>query len=1135
MSSPTFYISQNNWYKFFFLIFLLVASILPMNTIFNENITSREDKQTFTNNNIKEIVSNNLNSFMGGFIENVNQKSVNTKFFLQSKNLAIDFSQSSMKMVTLGQHSQVALLNFAGSNNVSPIGINKLDTINNYFIGSNMSNWSSSHYFEQIVYKNIYNNIDLYYQLQNGKLKYEFYVYPGADINDIQLKWSKSVNIEQNSNGMLIRIGSGSLGNQFSFLDTNPLNYNSETRNQEVPGTFKTINDQTYGFNIPNYDKDHLLIIDPSIVEFGTYVSGSLDDNINAMVLDSFDNIYVTGYSKSVDFPVSSDAFNSTYDGLSYTYDAFLFKLSANGSKLLYSSYIAGNNGNEYGRSVVLDSTGNIYITGSTSSPTFPVTSNAMNKTYNGGTDAFIMKFAPNGSTLLYSTYLGGTGEEQGYSIAVDSQNNMYIAGNTKSVNFPTKNAYNATFGGTSNGNSDGFVVKLNANGQSLNYSTYLGGTSYENVRSIKVDNYGFAYITGDTYSSDFPTTPNAYDKVLSGPIDIFVTKMSLDGTMLNYSTHLASTADSYDVAIDTSGNAFISGNSWSGSYYSLAVYELAANGSTVLHSKVMSAGGNTYGQAISLDNYGNIYVGGQTQGASFQTTSDAVDSTGDPTWSDGFIVKLNPDFTVAYSSYFGGTSYDSITSISADSKGNIIVAGSTNTTDFPVTLGSYNTTGDNASTYDGFIASINLQPETVPPFLVGPSDLTYESGITGNILNWTVGDVHPGTYTVTKNGSVVGSTYNLWTNGTISINVDALSVGSYLFNITVYDGAGNSASDTVIVTVVDTTVPSVTSPADKTYESGSIGNIISWTIGDVNPSVYSVTRNGTSLGTNSWTNKTINLQIDGLSIGTYEFTITVYDEVGNSASDTIIVTVIDSIVPSVTNPTDITYELGSTGHTIIWTIGDVNPDMFTITSNGVTLETVSWTNETISLSINSLPVGSYEYNITVYDSAGNYIVDTVIVTVIDTISPVINGTTSLNYQFGSTGNNLEWTVGDIDPGVYNVTMNGTVYTTITTWTNGTISVKVDNLAIGIYNFTIFLYDSSGNVATTTAIVEVTSNPTSSTAIASSTIPSTSQGFEQTSSTSTNNASFGGFLPVFLALISLGVLLRLTSIRKKKK
>ena len=181
-------ISQENWSKFFFLFILLLISILPVNTLLNENCTAGKNRKINTNTNITDAVSHTLNSFLGGFIENNNQKPVTTKFFLQSNRLSIGFSQSSMQIVTLGQHPKVATLRFVGSNKIDPIGVKKLVSTSNYFIGSNTSNWVSVHYYEQIVYKNIYNNIDLYYHLKDGKLKYEFYVYPGANVNDIQLQ-----------------------------------------------------------------------------------------------------------------------------------------------------------------------------------------------------------------------------------------------------------------------------------------------------------------------------------------------------------------------------------------------------------------------------------------------------------------------------------------------------------------------------------------------------------------------------------------------------------------------------------------------------------------------------------------------------------------------------------------------------------------------------------------------------------------------------------------------------------------------------------------------------------------------------------------------------------------------------------
>ena len=178
--------TRKNWSKFFFPSILLLLSILPVNTFLNEKNTAGDDGKNNSKINIKDIVSHTLNSFIGGFIENVNQKSGKIKFFLQSNSLSISFSQSSVQFVTLDQHPKVVQLSFVGSNKVNPTGVKMLDSVATYFISSNTSNRVSTHYFEQILYKNIYNNIDLYYQLQDGKLKYEFYVYPGANISRLK-------------------------------------------------------------------------------------------------------------------------------------------------------------------------------------------------------------------------------------------------------------------------------------------------------------------------------------------------------------------------------------------------------------------------------------------------------------------------------------------------------------------------------------------------------------------------------------------------------------------------------------------------------------------------------------------------------------------------------------------------------------------------------------------------------------------------------------------------------------------------------------------------------------------------------------------------------------------------------------
>jgi len=973
---------------------LLMITILLLSTIF-VGFTSNSSVEDFDEgqiqSNVKDDVNLLINGFAGGFVENIHQKSQHIHYFVQSKTISVGFSQSYLQFVTFGQTTDVVSLNFLDSNPVTPQGVDALDTKYTYFKGVNSSEWIESSYYQRIVYEDIYDNIDLYYELNEGSLKYEFYVYPGGDVGEIKLSWSGLVEVKSGLEGMIVQIGDLSKDNSITFLDSNPINYDSEMRNNEIIGSFKEIGYNLYGFDIPSYDTDKLLIIDPTIIDLATYISGSDEDFTDSMVLDASDNIYVTGSTKSTDFPTSTGAFDNTSDALSYTWDAFVLKLSSDGSTLLYSTYIA-TSGNEYGKSIVVDDFGNAYVTGFTGSTDFPTTAGALNETRKGSNDAFVLKLSSDGSTLLFSTYFGGSDDDEGLGIAIDTSHDIYITGNTRSTDLPTTVGANDTVGDGTISFSDTFIAKLSSDGSSLNYSTYISGSSYDTGKSIKVDSSGNAHITGIAYSSDFPTTFGAHDRTLTGATDAFATKVSANGSTLLYSTYLSlssSTDDAADLVLDTEGNAYVTGNYYISSFMRIFVIKLAANGSKILNSKSMPASGHSYGRAITLDGSGNIYVAGFTDADDFEVTANAVDSTGSSGNTDSVMFKLSPDMSqLNYSTYLGGSGVDQIYAIGINSIGNVITAGKTSSTDFPVTSGVYNSTGDNSTTYDIFVASVKLQDDTIAPIIHAPSTASYEFGSIDNILSWNVADDFPGTYNITVDGILLGNPSNPWTTGTITINVDNLSIGSYVYNLTIYDGSGNMEFHVVTLTVSDTTSPIVNSIPDYEYEQGTIGNILSWSVDELVGAQYILYKDNEVLLTGDLSESIIILNIDGLLVGLYNFTLYVYDSSGNFAVDAVIVTVVDTIAPEVNSPEDVSYSLGSTENTIIWESSDLNPFMYNITVNGgIHTPSTSWENGSISANIDGLDTGIFNFTIFVYDFYGNYATDSVIVEVINELS----------------------------------------------------------------------------------------------------------------------------------------------------
>jgi hypothetical protein len=318
---------------------------------------------------------------------------------------------------------------------------------------------------------------------------------------------------------------------------------------------------------------------DGSALVYSTYLGGSGSDGASGgdlcIALDIAGNAYVTGFTTSADFP-TVNPIQATHggplscerdlNGVEFCrrgFDAFLAKLNADGSALVYATYLGGSGG-EWGEGIAVDAAGSAYLTGNTNSVNFPTanpvqaTLRGSRDTFGGGTDIFVAKVNPDGSALVYSTYLGGSNNEWQPRVAVDVAGYTYVTGYTQSTDFPTVNAIQQAFGG---GWSDAFVAKLNAAGSALVYSTYLGGNNGESSLGIAVDGSGNAYVAGNTSSTNFPTA-QPIQAALNGPSDAFITKLNADGSALVRSTYLGGSGSetAFGIALDVAGSVYVMG-----------------------------------------------------------------------------------------------------------------------------------------------------------------------------------------------------------------------------------------------------------------------------------------------------------------------------------------------------------------------------------------------------------------------------------------------------------------------------------------------------------------------------------------------------------------------------------------------
>jgi hypothetical protein len=402
---------------------------------------------------------------------------------------------------------------------------------------------------------------------------------------------------------------------------------------------------------------DHVFVakLNPtgSALVYSTYLGGSGGDGGSSIALDSAGNAYITGQTYSTDFPTTPGAFQTACKGGNCfpNSDGFVAKISPSGSALVYSTYLGGS-GYDVSDAIAVDSSGNAYVTGYTQSTDFP-TKNPFQVASGGEVSVFVAKLNPTGSALVYSTYLGGSADDAGYGIAVDSAGNAYVTGATVSTTFPTKNPLQATNGG---GGSDAFVSKFNATGSALVYSTYLGGTDVDGGSGIAVDSAGNAYVTGATRSTDFPTTPGAFQTAYGGVQDAFVSKLNASGSALLYSTYLGGSGEdeSNGIAVDNSGDAYVIGETQSTNFPILNplkkrlmkpndafLSKLNHSGSALVYSTYLGGSGKEFGSGIALDGAGNAYVTGSTASTDFPTVN-ALQPTYGGGANDAFVAKAS-------------------------------------------------------------------------------------------------------------------------------------------------------------------------------------------------------------------------------------------------------------------------------------------------------------------------------------------------------------------------------------------------------------------------------------------------------------------------------------------------------------
>ncbi len=507
---------------------------------------------------------------------------------------------------------------------VAPTPLSPVQARTHYLRGAREAWIVGAENFERALYREIYPATDLIFHGARGGLEYDFRFRPGADPSSVELAFEGTDGIEIAANGDLVL----QLGER-RVVQRKPVAWqDGPSGRRPVKARFRRLGPSQYGFALGSYDRSRTLLVDP-FIDYATYLGAGDEEILADVAVDATGNAYVVGYTASSDFPV-----NTGDQDQGGNEDAFIAKIAPDGATLLYSTFLGGGD-NDRAWGVAVNDAGEVFVAGETRSDDFPSTVNAFLQRFGGGgRDGFAAKLSASGSSLEWATYLGDTDQDWAADIAIDAQGAAYVCGGTWSSRFPTtQGAVQTAFGGD---DSDGFVIKLDPLGSRAELSTFLGGERDDEARALALGPAGDLYVTGFTRSNRFPTAPGAFQSSREGGEDAFLAKLNPAGSRFIFSTYL---------------------------------------------------GGNEsdFGNAVAVDPFGDVYVGGSTSSNDFPVRVPGLF----PIYSegiDGFVAKFDSrGGAPLYATYLGGRREDTVNAIAVDANGFASVAGHTKSDDFPL------------------------------------------------------------------------------------------------------------------------------------------------------------------------------------------------------------------------------------------------------------------------------------------------------------------------------------------------------------------------------------------------------------------------------------------------------------------
>jgi len=677
------------------------------------------------------------------FEENKGQTDASVQYIHRSSGMMAFLRETDvvMRLPAAGDKDSVAAvvsMSFVGAEELVAItGNDRHAGRSAYFKGSDPDDWVTDvPHFSTVTYHEVYSGIDVIFHGIEGRLRYDFHVAPGADSSQIRLAFSGVDDLRISDDGdLILKTPAGDL------VHRAPAIYQEvEGSRTVIDGQFQIGEDHDVIFTLASYDKSQPLVIDP-IISYSTYHGGSGNDSGRAVRMEADGAVIVTGDTDSVDFPTVT-ALQPAYGGGGGALlfgDIFISKIAPDGASLIFSTYLGGSSGDSV-QNMELDSGGNILVGGRTSSTNFPTTVGAAQTTYAGGNDtfgndedAFLAKLAPDGSSLIFSTYLGGFDIfhpfEEIRGFAIDGSDNVYVIGNTGAADFPATHVISAAcVAAAQPGSADVFVAKYSPAGTLL-FATCFGGSGRDTGRNLAFDSFGNLYVNGWTTSTDFPTTAGVVQPASGGPPgfnDGWLAKLNGSATSILFSTYLGGAGDEFleGLAVDASDNVVVSGQSSSTDYpvssalqptlsgsFDAVISKLNPTGTAFLFSTYFGGTGEDFAWGLKLDSADRIYFTGYTGSPDYPVV-DPIQATFGGV-SDSIVTQLSADGSTAeFSTYLGGSLSDSGSNgIHVLGPGELVVTGSTLSTDFPVVDPLQ---AANAGVEDGYVTRLST-PVEVP------------------------------------------------------------------------------------------------------------------------------------------------------------------------------------------------------------------------------------------------------------------------------------------------------------------------------------------------------------------------------------------------------------------------------------